>query len=243
MSSPTLRRFAAVYRCVLKMLRRDRSNVFPLTLIAVGMIAIAVAFRLASDNWQSVGVQTFTGLGLWFLLPIGTLVMASGVYSHLRDGQTLVYLWLRPVSASASVGATWVAILAGLFVLLVVPATVAGWILDLNALAPSLLAVIAYSALGLLFGTLVKRPLLLGAMFVIVWEGVIGSINLSFARLTVRHYVGSLVARVGDPALETGDAGLSIRTENFAASIIVPLCLAAVCYLLTVQRYKNMEVP
>ena len=238
--TPMIRRIVPVYRCVLGSVWRDKPKMWVLGVTCLGVVGMTVGFRLGLYDWRVSGIQYLHSVGVGLLLPIcALLVSANGVYSEMRSEGTLVYLWLRPVSPALSVAGGWFAAMAAPFIWVVVPITVGGWVLEESMFLPALVALVAYSSIFLALGMVLRRPMFLGLIYIVVWEGVIGALGQRLGRMTILHYVRSISAESEDL-----DFGAAVTLEkSFGVSILVPLCVALAFYLLAVWRYRRMEVP
>ena len=185
------------------------------------------------------------GFGLIIIVPIVSLVFGSSVLGETREDGTLVYLWLRPMTrAPVVVGAAAAAATAAL-PLTVIPTAVGGWLaadrvagsadLALAAGAAAALGTAAYSSLFVLVGLLVKKPIIWGIGYVLLWEGLAVGLGDFAARLSLRGYTRSVLSRVGEI-----DYGFDPHTTTtalvvLAAVSIVGLALAAI-------RLNRLEV-
>ena len=232
-----MRQAALIFGFMTRKLLRDRVRVILLAVLAGLALVISIVLRSANDGVApEEGAAFLVWYGISIILPFGALLVASDAFGDLREERTLVYLWLRPLRASSAVAGAAGAALVVVLVLLVVPLIVAGAILDVPMAGGALLAAVAYTCVFLAFGLLLSRPLLVGLLLLLVWENIIGTISAATARLTIRSYAASLVA--GD----NWDVGTQVG-RSFAASIAVPLVLAAVGVLLTAWGWKRAEVP
>ena len=80
---------------------------------------------------------------------------------------------------------------------------------------------IAYSALFVLFGLLVRNSIVWGLAYILVWEGVVAAFGNFAAKLAVRGYTRSIITARTGVDLDLGDLSLAV-------SIAVPLLAAAV---------------
>ena len=237
-STPMIGRIVPVYRCVLSSVLRDKAKMWLLGMTCLAIVGMTVSFRLGISDWQGAGAQSLYLICLQLLLPGCVLVVAAnGVYSEMRNEGTLVYLWLRPVSPALSVAGSWLASMAVLFGAVVVPLTVAGWVLGEPIFLSALLALLAYSSIFLALGMMLKRPMLLGLLYIYIWENVIGSGFLGLERVTVLHYIRSISAGSED----LGFAGM--RLAPSATAILVLLGVSLAFYALAVWLYRRVEVP
>jgi ABC-2 type transport system permease protein len=210
----------------------------------VGLGAIFVLLGLIggqNDPTDADAVGLMANLGLAVLLPVGSLIFASGAMADLREDRTLVYLWLRPMRQWVVPTAAFLAALTP-----VLPVTVlAGVLAALFVGQPDDLATsmalamafgaIAYCAVFVAFGLLVKRTLLYGLMYILIWEGFIAAGGRGAARLAIRAYTRSIVSSITDHDLELADFSL-------ATSVVVLTGIAVVSIWFAVTRYSRMDV-
>ncbi len=117
-------------------------------------------------------------------LSIAVLVLGAATLRDERDGGTLPYLFLSPVSRLGFAASAWLATTGAAVVVAVAGWAVGGLGLLLTAgtlepgvpaLAASLAAAVGYSALFLPLGYLFSRSILVGIAYVFVWEGILAA--------------------------------------------------------------------
>ena len=69
---------------------------------------------------------------------------------------------------------------------------------------------LAYSALFLALSMLTRRPVLLGLIYVTIWEGVLGNFVSGTKVLSVQQYVVSLADRLAGSDLVTGSVSVPV---------------------------------
>lgn len=204
--------------------------------------AVAVAIGRA-DNFtrleDSVGFVSIYGIGL--MVPIISLVLGSSTFGELVDDETLVYIWHRPV-------ARWKLALAGVLSastvavpLTSVPLTAAALIASgdtrvavATALA-SAFAALAYSALFVFVGLLLRRALIWGLVYLFIWELFIANVGGGSAQLSIRTYPASILARMSDVEIWLADSSIT-------TGIIVSVVIAGVAVAMTSVRLDKMDV-
>lgn len=166
-----------------------------LTGLTLGAIIVLLAVTIAV---QGEGRQATAGVlvsaGLVFQMPIITLVFAASAFGDFTEDETLVYLWLRPLPrwhlTMAAAGATLVVAVPVTAVPLAAAAAIGrGADLIGPAVLASTLGAAAYGTIFVALGLRAKRALTWGLIYVLIWEGVLGGVSASFARLSIRRYV------------------------------------------------------
>lgn len=246
-SVPASRAVALAYGLLLRQLV-TRGRV--LALVSVGLVVAGVAWAVGAsdeiDDPLEAAVQVISNLGFAVLVPIVALVFASASLGDAREDGTLLYLWLRPMDRWPVVVGAWLAAITVSVPLTVVPLGAAALLsagglsgggaelLAATTLA-SIVGVVAYSALFVLFGLLVKNSIVWGLGYVLIWEGIVAAFGSFAAKLAVRGYTRSILTSITDVDLDLGDLPL-------AAGIVVPLLAAAVALALATRRLRDMDI-
>ena len=200
----------------------SRRSVF-LALVVGGPVIIALIartvelFNLPALRVNGVRVSGTVMFGLmiwmlylWLIVPLLGMFYGTSLIADEVEDKTITYLFTRPIPRGAVLLGKYLAYLActGLIVLpsvmlvyfLVMPLGGGG----LGAIArgfPDLLTVLGLLGLGLavygavfaLIGAYLKRPLLIGLVFIVGWEVVVFLLPGYLKRFTVRYYLQALV--------------------------------------------------
>lgn len=176
-------------------------------LIAMGLLGclglvIALAIR-SSDSSDLVPVEFIDSFGLILVVPIVSLVVASATLGNLLEDRTMVYLWLKPVSAWQIVAAAVVAALAVVLPLVVLPLALIALLLgdggDVGAtVAAAILGCVGYTGIFTLLGVLTRRALAVGLLFILIWEGFVAGLSRTAGNFAVRTYVRSALSRISE---------------------------------------------
>jgi ABC-2 type transport system permease protein len=117
-------------------------------------------------------------------LSIALLIVTSATLRDERDGGTLPYVYMSPVSALGFALSSMAATLAAAAVVAVagwLPGWVGAgfmtgsWTLAVPALVLYLLAAVGYGAVFLPLGYLFDRSLIIGLAYIFVWEGIVAT--------------------------------------------------------------------
>ena len=234
-----------------------RQVVTPGKLLALGglgalmiLVGWIVGFAGADEDLSAAGLLQdgaiyADGFGLIILVPIVSLVFGSSVLGEIREDGTLVYLWLRPMNRGPVVlGASAAAVTAAL-PLAVIPTAIGGWLaadrvagssdLLVGALVAAALGTAAYSSLFVLVGLLLKKPIMWGIGYVLLWEGLAVGLGDFAARLSLRGYSRSLLVRIVEV-----DQGFDPYTTTTAVAVLV--AVAVVGLVLATVRLNRLEV-
>jgi ABC-2 type transport system permease protein len=220
-----------------------RGRLAALMLVGAAATAIAIAVG-ASDNRSDpldTGVQLISSLHFTLLVPIIALVFATAALGDMREDGTLVYLWLRPMDRWPVVVGAWLASITLSLPLTLVPLVISSVALDGGSdlatatVLAGVVGVIAYSALFVLLGLLLKNSIVWGLGYIMIWEGLIAAFGSFAAKMAIRGYTRSILTSITEIDLDLGDLSL-------AAGVIVPLVVAAVALVLAGARLRVMDV-
>jgi ABC-2 type transport system permease protein len=232
---------ATVYGITVRTQAR-RGRLAALVLLGVIGVVVAMAIGLSPDvDHLRAGTNFVNAFGLSLFAPVVTLVFASASLGDPAEDGTLVYLWLRPVARSQIVVGTYLASVSVALPLVVITCGVAaaltggGADLVAGAVASSTLAVIAYAGVFTWLGLRVRRALVWGLAYILLWEGFVASAGQNAARLAVRAYTRSVLRWFTD-------IDLKLATVSPFYAVVVPLVVGAVGIVVTTRRLRRTEV-
>jgi ABC-2 type transport system permease protein len=237
---------SALFRLALRrLLLRRRSVLLALAPLLAALVAViqAAGGTADADAFASLMEQLFLPL----ILPFIALVIGASALGEERDDGTILYLASTPlprlaIALPAIVAAaitTIVVCLPGLLVTIALSPgddnglSVAGWALA-SVLAGACTYVAAFGALSLR----VKRPVVVGLIYVLFWEGSIATFAPSARWLSLGAYARAIVA-----------GGLPSSTdENVPAigalgAVAMLAAVTAVAVLWCGRRLGRVELP
>jgi ABC-2 type transport system permease protein len=225
----------------------SRRSVF-LALLVGGPVILAAGIRVASSmtplgapeiNGARLGGSALFGMMIWllyirFVVPVLGVFYGTALIADEVEDKTITYLFTRPIPRAAVILGKYVAYLV-CTTLLVLPsvmlvyflvATLGGSIAqsfpalveDLGMLA---IGLSAYGALFALVGARLKRPLVIGLVFVFGWEPGVMLFPGYLKRLTLAYYLQALV-----PHSMPQDSAVSVLMQVFRDVPPAPVSLA-----------------
>jgi ABC-type transport system involved in multi-copper enzyme maturation permease subunit len=230
--------------------------------VAASLPALALVMRVLTAAGLEVPVSGFgffslltATVGFQFVAPMLALVYSSGVIIDELEAGTLTYLITRPAPRSAVLAGK---LLGSLLIqaLLLLPSLVlcfylavapAGWqelgtrfpILARD-IAAALLGLAAYSGLFGLAGTVLRRPVLAGLIFVFGYQAVATYVPGLVRQLTVAHYLQSLLPHESFQGALSGFVGGRASTGG---AVVVLLSIAAVAHGLAALAFSRRQFP
>lgn len=195
---------------------------FPLPLILIGLAWLGS--RLAQPD--EFGAPVLVGLGVAVVLPVISLIVGTGVLGSEIDDGTVVHILTKPLPR-------WKIVLTKLVVAFVVttfaaavPMLIAGAITDGAKLGLALagaatLGALAYCALFLALSLVTRRPVLLGLLYILIWEGLLGNFVSGTHVLSIQQYVVSLASRWAGTDLFSGTVKTGTALAMVAAFVVI----------------------
>lgn len=206
---PTVARLT--YRALL-----GRRRALILFLLPGLLVLLAVLLRLLTSPDDQMTVDLLAGFGLATVVPLVGVIAGTGAIAPEIDDGSVVYLMAKPVKRS-SIMVTKLIVAIGVTVTFsAIPMLIAGFVLNGNsqqiAVAFTVAAVagsIAYSALFLLLGTVSRHAVVIGLVYALVWEAVLGNSLPGARTLSVQQWSLSLAERICGTELVSSDVGLA----------------------------------
>ena len=179
--------------------------------------------RLLTDD--DVGLDAVVGLGFTLALPLVALLAATAVLGPEIDDGSVVYLLAKPVNRHVIAGSKFAAAWGATMLLGALPVALAALVLDSSQpgragalLVGAAVSGTVYTALFLGLAALTRHAVVVGLLFVLVWEGVLGSIFAGVRWLSVGAW-GRAVAGEISPQLEDA-ASIGVAYAVVAAVLV-----------------------
>jgi len=205
--------------------RRRGVLLFILPLVLVGL---AVLVRVLVVEDLSAARDTLNGLGLAVIVPLVALLATTGVLAPEIDDGSISYLLAKPISRYSIVVSKLVVAAACVLVFAAVPMLVAGLVLlpdepQLGAgfALGSLAGGLAYCALFALLSVLTRHAVVIGLVYLLVWEGLLGGLLDGVRWLSVTRWAGAIIDRVTDDSTPATD--LSPVYAVVATAVVIAL--------------------
>jgi ABC-2 type transport system permease protein len=191
---------------------------------------------------DDLGLDAVVGLGFTLALPLVALLAATAVLGPEIDDGSVVYLLAKPVNRHVIAGSKFAAAWAAAMLLGALPVALAALVLDTSqpgrAAALVLGAAVSgtvYTALFLGLAALTRHAVVVGLLFVLVWEGVLGSIFAGVRWLSVGAW-GRAVADEVSPQLDDAP------TTGLAYAIVAAVLVTAGAVWFTGDRLRSFTL-
>lgn len=176
--------------------------------LPLALVGLTVLIRgLASDNDAAWAMVSFLGYPL--VLPLVAILAASSVLGPEVDDGSIVYLLSKPVNRHAVAISKWLVAWGATLLVGALGVCAAGLVAGGGEQAAAWLVAAAvagttYSALFLALAAFTRHAVVVGLIFVLIWEGLLGGLLSGIAWLSIGQWgirVGHEVAAVlDDPA-------------------------------------------
>ena len=221
-----------------------RRRAILIALLALIPVGVALLIRFAGDTGDGpayeTAANTIGGFVFLLLLPIGALVFGtSALGSEVEDG-TVVYLLAHPV-ARWRVVVVKAVVASAATILLTVPAALLTAVIILGgfdeeslwwaATVATVVGSVVYSTLFVGLSTVTSRALIIGLIYVFVWEAFITNLFSGTRWVSVREYVEGTANALTPVESVTGK--LDGQEVAIASVVVVAVSLVVGTWFLT----------
>jgi ABC-2 type transport system permease protein len=173
--------------------------------LPVVLIGLAVVVRVLVGADPAAARDTLEGLGLIVIVPLVALLATTALLAPEIDDGSISYLLAKPISRHSIVISKLVVAATCVVVFAAVPMLVAGLILlaDEPALGVgfalgSLAAGFAYCALFALLSVMNRHAVVIGLIYLLIWEGLLGGLLAGVRWLSVTRWASALIEQVAE---------------------------------------------
>jgi ABC-2 type transport system permease protein len=204
--------------------RRRGILLFALPLV---LVALAVVVRLLVGSGAAVADDILYQLGLVVVVPLVALVATTGLVSSEIDDGSVVYLLAKPLSRLSIVVSKLLVAATCVLVFAAVPLLVSGLVMKpgsprvgLGFAVGGLVGGLTYCALFALASVLTRHAVVVGLVYVLIWEGLLGGLLDGIRWLSVTRWSAAITDEVtGGPRL-VENMGLSYAVAAVAVVVV-----------------------
>jgi ABC-2 type transport system permease protein len=217
--------------------RRRFLLLLPLPVLLVGLALLANGLGADPRDWAE---PVLVGLGFAAVLPVIALIVGTGVLGSEIDDGTLMHVLAKPLPRREIVLTKLAVAVAVTAVTVGVPMYLAGLVaggarFGAGLAVGCLVGAFAYAAVFLALSLLTRRPVLVGLLYVLIWEGVLGNLLTGTRMLSVQQYVVAVAAKAGGTDLLTGRVSVPV-------SVVMALVFTVGGTLLAVDRLRSFSI-
>lgn len=217
-----------------------------LAALPVVMATLIHLYGTVDDEPLRIVAEPIMTLIYTVVVPVIALILASSSFgAEIEDG-TAIYLLAKPIPR-AEIVVTKLVVTALICTALAAVTTLGagaslvrgldptGLVLGLTAGA--VLGAFLYTAIFLALGLITKRGMLIGLVYLVVWEGALGSFFKGTRVLSVRQYMLAVADAISTIAPEIFVALLPLRTAGIMSAVV-----AAGAVTLCIRKLRSFEV-
>lgn len=217
--------------------RRRFLLLLPLPLLVIALAVLCRSLGVAPGNWAE---PVLIALGFAVVLPVVALIVGTGVLGSEIDDGTIVHVLSKPLPRWQIVLPKLVVAIGVTALTVAVPLYVAGVLaesvrLGLALAAASAIGAVAYSAFFVALSLITRRPVLLGLVYVLIWEGLLGNFVSGTRVLSIQQYVVTFADRIAATPLFDSQVSVTV-------SVVMSAVIAVAFTLLAVERLRSFSV-
>jgi ABC-2 type transport system permease protein len=199
---------APLHRTVIRLAVRSmfgRRRGLLLLVLPVVLIGMSLLVRGLVGADAEVAATTLNRLGLAVVVPLVALLATTGVLAPEIDDGSISYLLAKPLSRHTIVASKLLVAAGCVLVFGSVPMLLAGFVLQpedpklaLGFALGSLAGGVAYCALFALLSVLNRHAVVIGLLYLLIWEGLIGGLLDGVRWLSLTRWAGVITQLVPD---------------------------------------------
>jgi ABC-2 type transport system permease protein len=179
-----------------------------LFVLPVILIGLSVLVRVLVGQDDDATEATLYNLGLVVVVPLVALLATSGLFAPEIDDGSISYLLAKPISRHTIVASKLLVAFGCVLVFGSLPMLVSGLVLrtDVPEVAVgfalgSLAGGAAYCAVFALLSVMTRHAVVIGLIYLLVWEGLLGGLLDGIRWLSVTRWSTEIVDQVADLSL------------------------------------------
>ena len=235
---------ATVARLTAGSLLGRRRALLLLALPAV-LLALAVAARVLAGQDEQLTVLLLGSFAVGTVVPLLGLLAGSGAIGPEIDDGSIVYLLAKPLSRHTIVVTKLLVAVGVVLVLGALPTFVAGLVLagTTDGLAVGFAAGAAaagtgYCALFLLLAVVTRNAVVVGLLYALIWESLVGQLVPGAQALSVQQWALVLTERIVGPRAE--QLGADSAVGGVGVVLLVAVVVGATWY--AGQRLRTIRL-
>jgi ABC-2 type transport system permease protein len=196
-----------------------------LFLLPLVLLGLAALVRSLVGQDETAARNTLFGLGLAVIVPLVALLATSGLLAPEIDDGSISYLLAKPMSRYTIIGSKLVVAAACVLVFAALPMLVAGLILltgspslGLAFGVGSLVGGIAYCAVFALLSVMTRHAVVIGLIYLLIWEGLLGGLLDGVRWLSVTRWSAAIVDEI---STDTRGTNLSVTYAVIASAVVI----------------------
>jgi ABC-2 type transport system permease protein len=205
-----------------------RRRAIVLVVLPAVLILLSVTHRLVAGRDTQAAVDLLSAVALGFVMPLLCLIAGTGSIGPEIDDGSIVYLLAKPLSRYTIVQSklTIAIVVATLFGAL--PTLIAGFILTggsahvaIGFAVGAFAAGVAYCALFLMLAILTRNAVVVGLLYALLWESVVGGYVPGAQALSIQQWSLAITQRVIGPEAHSLGATSAVGLTTAVVLLVV----------------------
>ncbi|WP_207207252.1 ABC transporter permease subunit [Xylanimonas protaetiae] len=180
------------------------------------LVGIGVGTRLLVDASDTGSLAALQAVAFGTFLPLFGLIVGTGVIGPEIDDGSIVHLLSKPVSRHTIVQSKLLVALLAILGFAVVPTALAAAIMGAGASTVLAFAVGAlcagavYCVLFLLLAIVTRHAVIIGLVYALVWESLVGSLIPGARNVSVQQWALSVTGSIAPDGVVESNVGLGL---------------------------------
>ena len=223
-----------------------RRRAILLLILPLILLGLAGLTRWSSGGTPDASAALAGQFAMGTLLPLMCLLISTGVIGAEIDDGSIVYMLAKPIARREIVFSKMVVAIGAAFVFAVLPTIVAveiagdsGGRLGVAFGASTALAAIAYTALFVALSVATRNAVIVGLLYALLWETVLGGYVPGIRAVSVRQWALS----VGEKTLGSHATAWGVSAEVGVVTGVVMLVVAtAAATFVAIRKLQTLRL-
>jgi len=223
-----------------------RRRVLLLLLLPAVLLLLCGAVRLLAGSDTSVSIGVLSAFALGTVVPLLGLIAGAGSIGPEIDDGSIVYLMSKPLSRHSIVHSKLAVAAAVVTVVAGVPTLLAGLVMSgteeglaVGYAIGAIAAGLAYCALFVLLAIVTRNAVVVGLIYVLIWESLVGSFVPGAQVLSIQQWALAITEKVvGSSA---GTLGLT-SAVSFGTGVVLLAVIIVGCTWYAGARLRTLRL-
>ena len=231
-----------------------RKRMLVLALLPLALLALCILARILGGLDSSIQRELDGALapdllgafGIAILMPLLTLIAGTGSIGPEIDEGSIVYLLAKPLNRYSIVVSKLVVAIGVVIAFGVVPIALAGVVLTgevgvvtVGFTVGALTAAVAYCAVFLLLAVLTRNAVVVGLIYALIWESLVGGLVPGAQTLSIQQWSLSVVHEVLGDSADRLDVDAAV---GFGTSVVLLLVVTVVATVYAGRRLQSLRL-
>ncbi|WP_069466925.1 ABC transporter permease subunit [Actinacidiphila rubida] len=180
------------------------------------LLVIVSAVRALAGQDDTTTANLLQGFALSAMVPLIGVIAGTGAIGPEIDDGSIVYLLAKPIKRATIISTKLLVAMAVSIAFCAIPTLLAGFVLNGNGqrlavafAVAAAVASVAYSAIFLMLGVITRHAVVVGLVYALVWEGVIGNVVPGARTLSVQQWSLAVAQHLSAGSAVTSDVSLT----------------------------------